>query len=258
MRVRRSVAEVRAWAATAVAVWLCGGGVATAEPPPTTPVPERPADAAVAVEADGFVFVEAEDRYHQRDDGPRRWYAFEPDAEGAAAAEGGQVPPGPDADPPHTDGASGGTYLELLPDTRQTHADPLEHGVSFTNAPMGVGTLSYAVRFTSPGRYYVWVRAYSTGSEDNGLHVGLNGAWPESGQRMQWCTGKHAWTWESKQRTDKNHCGEPRLIYLDVDEPGEHTVQFCMREDGFEFDAFVLTQTYAHPAVTNPPAGEGP
>jgi len=61
-----------------------------------------------------------------------------------------------------------------------------------------MAVLTYNVHFSTPGRYYVWARAYSTGSEDNGLHVGLNGDWPASGQRMQWCQGKNNWRWESK------------------------------------------------------------
>lgn len=59
---------------------------------------------------------------------------------------------------------------------------------------------------------------------------------------MQWCDGKNAWTWGCAQRTEENHCGEPMQIYLDVSEPGTHTVQFSMREDGFAFDQFVLTR----------------
>jgi hypothetical protein len=108
---------------------------------------------------------------------------------------------GPDGDPPHLAGASGGAYLEILPDTRRTHDDPLVPGENFTNEPGHVGVLHYKVHVTTAGRYYVWVRAYSTGTEDNGLHVGLNGRWPASGQRMQWCEGKDSWRWESRQRT---------------------------------------------------------
>jgi hypothetical protein len=81
-----------------------------------------------------------------------------------------------------------------------------------------------------------------TGSEDNGLHVGLDGQWPESGQRMQW-TGNHGqWQWDSRQRTERQHSGELGKIWLDVDEPGLHTIMFSMREDGFEFDRFLLTK----------------
>ena len=131
--------------------------------------------------------------------------------------------------------------LQALPDTRRTHDDKLIRGENFSDVPGEMAVLTYRVRFPAPGRYYVWIRAYSTGTEDNGIHVGLNGSWPESGKRMQWCEGKNAWTWASKQRTAANHCGEPGKIWLDVPSAGEHTVQFSMREDGFRFDQFRLT-----------------
>ena len=127
-----------------------------------------------------------------------------------------------------------------MPDTRADHDQPLKPGENFSDQP-GLCTLTYPVHFAAPGRYYVWVRAHSTGDEDNSLHVGLNGTWPSSGQRLQWCDGKSIWKWESKQRVPENHCGIPHAIYLDVAAAGDHTVQFSMREDGFEFDAFLLT-----------------
>ena len=137
--------------------------------------------------------------------------------------------------------SSSGEYLELLPDTRVTHADKLIKGENFSPEPGKMAILSYEVEFPVAGRYYVWVRARSTGTEDNGIHVGLDGAWPESGQRMQWCPGKGAWRWDNRQRTEAEHCGVVGQIWLDVDEPGTHQVQFSMREDGFEFDQFLVT-----------------
>ena len=104
-------------------------------------------------------------------------------------------------------GASGGAYLEVLPDTRRTHGDKLINGQNFINEPGKMAVLSYKVHFSNPGRYYVWARTHSTGTEDNGLHVGLDGTWPESGQRMQW-TAKRTWYWDSKQ---KNRGGLPGL-----------------------------------------------
>ena len=109
-----------------------------------------------------------------------------------------------------------------------------------------MGVLIYKVKFAAAGRYFVWVSAHSTGPEDNSIHVGLNGEWPESGKRMQWCEGKNAWTWASKQRTAVTHCGEPGKIWLDVPSAGEHRVQFSMREDGFRFDRFQLTTDPNH------------
>ena len=187
----------------------------------------------VFVEKDGVLVVEAEHFAAQSDDETRRWYL-------TTADEAPDVEPDPD--PNHADGAVGDGYLEVLPDTRVTHSDPLVRGVSFANTPGECCVLYYPVEFTEPGRYYVWVRMCCTGSEDNGLHVGLDGEWPESGQRMQW-TGKHGeWQWDSRQRTASVHTGVLGQIWLDIEEPGLHTIMFSMREDGFEFDRFMLTR----------------
>ncbi len=103
-----------------------------------------------------------------------------------------------------------------------------------------MAVLSYKVHFNTPGKYYVWCRVYPTGTEDNGLHVGIDGAWPESGQRLQF-GGKKRWMWDSRQRTEKVHTGVRGLLFLDVDKAGEHTISFSMREDGFEFDQWLMT-----------------
>jgi hypothetical protein len=66
-------------------------------------------------------------------------------------------------------------YIKCLPDTRMTHDDALINGENFSNKPGLLAVLNYKINFSTPGRYYVWARAYSTGSEDNGIHVGLNG-----------------------------------------------------------------------------------
>lgn len=178
------------------------------------------------------ITVEAEHFTRQSNDDVRRWHRISADERPVTT---------PDGDPSHHATASGGVYLELLPDTRRTHDDRLIRGENFSNEPGRLAVLDYEIDFPAAGRYYVWVRAYSTGSEDNGLHVGLNGAWPASGRRMQWCDGKHRWFWESKQRTTEVHCGVPHAIWLDVPTAGQHTVSFSMREDGFEFDTFLLT-----------------
>ncbi|AXT56154.1 DUF5060 domain-containing protein [Aquimarina sp. AD1] len=197
----------------------------------------------IPTEQNGILAVEAEKFESQTKVADRKWYVL--DGSGAST-------PTPDPDPDHSNGASGGGYLEILPDTRVTHSDPLVNGVSFSNTPGQVAIIDYKVKFTSAGRYFVWVRAHSTGSEDNGIHVGLNGNWPASGARMQWCAGKNQWTWESKQRTNANHCGEAQKIYLDIPSAGVHTISFSMREDGFEMDKFVLSKAY------NKPSGAGP
>lgn len=146
----------------------------------------------------------------------------------------------PDPDGSHAGGASGRAYLEVLPDRRVTHADPLGPGVSFWSTPGPGPRVGYSVNVPEAGRYFVYAKAFSTGSEDNGVHVGLNGSFPSSGARMQWCTGKNQWTWSSAQRTNSNHCGVERTIYLDIPSAGQHTIVFSAREDGFELDKFIL------------------
>ena len=195
-------------------------------------------------EKDGIVGVEAEYFYKQSKFEIRQWYR-------TSKNESPKV--GRDEDEQHSDGASNSAYLELLPDTRVTHSDSLVHGENFSNEPGKMAIAHYKVRINNPGRYYAWVRAFSTGGEDNGVHVGLNGNWPAHGQRMQWCEGKNEWTWASRQRTKEVHCGVAKEIYFDIAERGVHDIQFSMREDGFEFDKFILTKDSSYV-----PKDEGP
>lgn len=194
-------------------------------------------DGVIFQENNGVVAVEAEYFYKQSKSELRQWFITSKNTESKIVQ---------DKDASHYLGASNDTYIKILPDTRVTHADKLVQGENFSNNGGEIGVLHYKVRISTPGRYYVWVRAYSSGSEDNGLHVGFNGIWPEQGQRMQWCEGKNKWTWGSKQRTKEVHCGIPKQIYLDIEKPGIHDIQFSMREDGFEFDKFILTKDSAY------------
>ncbi len=190
-------------------------------------------DMKVFEEKDGLVAVEAEDFAAQMKTDVRKWYV---------TAKNNTPRISPDGDDNHAASAGGGAYIEILPDTRRTHSDKLIAGQNFCNEPGKLAVLLYPVLFNTTGKYYVWVRAYSTGSEDNGLHVGIDGTWPSTGQRLQWCAGKNSWRWESKQRTQKNHCGEDYKIFLEIAEPGLHTIEFSMREDGFEFDKWLMTK----------------
>jgi len=195
-------------------------------------------------EVDGYVAVEAEHFFKQELDDVRAWYLTTADKEAGLK---------PDGDPNHTGGAGGGAYLEILPDTRKNHGEKLIKGENFVNEPGKMAVLSYKVYFNTPGKYYVWCRVYPTGTEDNGLHVGIDGAWPESGQRLQF-GGKKRWMWDSRQRTEKVHTGVRGLLFLDVEKAGEHTISFSMREDGFEFDQWLMTTDKDFKA----PAGDGP
>jgi len=158
----------------------------------------------------------------------------------------------PDPDGSHHSNASGQAYLELLSDPRVTHGDPLINGVNFWSQGGTGPAIDYIVNVPEAGRYTVWVKAYSTGTEDNGIHVGLNASDTASGERVQWCDGKNQWTWSSAQRTNSNHCGIPRMIYLDIASAGANTIRFTAREDGFEMDQFMLIKENANGLLCQP------
>jgi hypothetical protein len=69
---------------------------------------------------------------------------------------------------------------------------------------------------------------------------------------MQWCEGKDEWTWASKQRTLDEHCGVEQRIYLDIPSSGVHKISFSMREDGFEFDKWIMSKIYQTPIRSGP------
>lgn len=190
-----------------------------------------PGNAAEVVQTDEYIYVafEAED-YATRDE---RWVVT--DASTPAIED--------DPDGNHSDTASGGVYLELLPDIRVTHEDPFGPPTAYWGTAGTGPQISYTVDFPEAGRYYVHGRAYSTGTEDNGVHVGLNSGWPLSGRKMQFCTaGLGAWAWRSSQRDagGQGSCGIEKTVYLDIPSEGVHTITVSGREDGFELDRIAL------------------
>jgi len=205
----------------------------------------RSQDTLIFREINGIVAVEAEHYFALEKTNVRSWYHNLSDSTPNVF---------PDLDNGHYSSASNDEYIEILPDTRVTDSDQLVSGINFSNTPGKLAIVKYLVQFSTTGRYYVWARAYSSGSEDNSIHVGIDGTWPSSGQRMQWCTGKNSWKWESMQRTEANSCGEPYLIYLDITTTGIHEIAFSMREDGFEFDKWLMTNDqYYIPSIYGPP-----
>ncbi len=193
----------------------------------TTPVV---GEDVVFAEQDGLVVIEAEHFFQQDKTDLRAWYLTTRDNTPEVT---------PDGDPSHIAGASGGAYLEVLPDTRRSHGDKLISGENFSNEPGKIGILSYRVHFDTPGVYHLWARAFTTTTEDNGLHFGIDGTWPATAQRWQ-TTTKGRWHWQSKQRTPEVHTGVPGILTLEVAEPGLHTIHVSMREDGIALDRILL------------------
>ncbi|MEO1270385.1 MAG: hypothetical protein AAFX99_20050 [Myxococcota bacterium] len=151
--------------------------------------------------------------------------------------------------------ASGGTYLEALPDRRRDDSEPGTGGqIGVVNDPDRAPTLIYNITITTPGRYYVWVHARGRGPAANGLHVGLDGTWPRndlidpSTMRLQFRNG---WRWTQTRRGGQQHTGvsgtdeiseRDANVWLQIDEPGPHTIELGMREDGLEIDKVVLAR----------------
>jgi hypothetical protein len=210
----------------ALLLWTLAGSLTLAAEP------ARPLVGADVVFAEhgGVLAIEAEHFASQTLTDRRAWYLTTP-AETPAVQ--------PDGDASSIGGASGGGYLEVLPDTRRSHGDKLIQGENFSDEPGKLAVLTYHVQVSTPGVYHLWARAYTTTTEDNGLHFGLDGQWPATGRRWQ-TTTKNRWHWESKQRTEKVHTGVPGILTLSIDQPGPHTLHVSMREDGIALDKILL------------------
>jgi hypothetical protein len=144
-----------------------------------------------------------------------------------------------DPDASHLAGASGGSYLEALPDTF-TEETEATAGVDFFRQPGAGCTLTYRVDFGREGRYFVWLRAYAGGGKDNTAFIGIDGAW--NPVPAQVC-GAAGWDWTSALRDEAagGTCSETERAWLDVEAAGPHNVQVSLREDGFELDQLFLT-----------------
>ena len=92
--------------------------------------------------------------------------------------------------------------------------------------------LEYTVNFRYAGTHYVWIRAQAPDSYDNSVHVGLDGQAQASGDRISGFGS--GWLWE-------NNTMDNIVATITVDQPGIHTLDIWMREDGFEFDRILLT-----------------
>lgn len=184
----------------------------------------------IFAEKSGIVAIEAEHFTKQERAQKRAWYLTTKDLTPEVQ---------PDGDPSHIAGASGGAYLEILPDTRRSHDDKLVREENFTEKAGSIAVLSYPVHFETPGTYWIWARVHSTTSEDNGLHFGINGRWPDSARRWQTII-RRKWHWKSAQRTKEVHVGVDGILTLEVPSAGVHTIQVSMREDGIALDRILL------------------
>jgi hypothetical protein len=191
-------------------------------------------DDVVFEEVDGQLVVEAECFFAQTNTEKRAWHI-------TSASHAPNV--GRDIDAPHFADASGGAYIEVLPDTGNDPVGPVA-GESISDKGGAMAAASYRVHFNNPGRYYIWVRALGTDGDDNTLHFGMNGEWPTNSVKMHH-GGGGKWGWACRHRQHKGK------LWLDVTNAGPQVIQLSMREDGCEVDRFILTTNENFVAPTN-------
>ncbi len=196
-------------------------------------------------EKDGLVVVEAEHFVKQTRDQIRRWYLSS--AKNTPAAK-------PDPDPVMVTDASNGAYIEVLPDTFVHQHERAIDGINIGLAPGSMAVVHYPVHFSQPGRYYIWTRMRSNDDEDNTLNFGLDDDWPASARCLQFPKLKKIWWWGGVIRDARGPSFPHHRAYIDVPSAGVHTVMYSMREDGMEFDKFMLTMD----GTMKAPNGPGP
>lgn len=139
-------------------------------------------------------------------------------------------------------GYSGSGYMTVLPDAN----------VNAGNTGFeGGARLDYRVNFTRAGTNYLWLRGGDPvgNSAGDSVHAGINQTPSEAGIRIDGAPTFNVatgWNWVG------NIQGDTRA-YIVVPSPGEHTVNFWMREDGFVLDKIILTTDAAFT-----PSGNGP
>lgn len=115
--------------------------------------------------------------------------------------------------------------------------------------------LQFAVQFTTPGTYHVWLRAQAADNGDDSAHAGLDGAESTTADRIKTAALGGDWAW-SKMTMD----GPAAAI--NVPSAGLHTINLWAREDGLRIDRVLLTTSASFtPTGARPPESpttEGP
>lgn len=103
----------------------------------------------------------------------------------------------------------------------------------------------YKVLFSTPGTYYVWLRAWAANSNNNSINVGLDGQPTTTADRITLGT-YNSWTWTGSTM-------DGPVATLVITSAGEHTINVWMREDGMWIDRLLLTTSSSYV-----PSGTGP
>ncbi|MFC1976540.1 RHS repeat domain-containing protein, partial [Chloroflexota bacterium] len=118
-------------------------------------------------------------------------------------------------------GYTGTGYLQSWPDIDTTLAP-----TDLSSSPV----VSYTIDFTTPGTYFVWVRAYAESAANDSLYLGLDG-------NLESVTGFDPGLWDWAGEETPNGAA----VELAVTSSGLHTLNLWMREDGLQVDRILLT-----------------
>lgn len=111
---------------------------------------------------------------------------------------------------------------------------------SVVNSPR----LDFKINFRRTGTFYLWLRGSGASSNDDAVHVGLNGTLLSTAATLSGFSSALAW-----RRMDTNGA----VARVSISNTGVHTLNLWMSEDGFLVDKLLLTQDTAFV-----PSGNGP
>src|SRR5262245_15024747 len=152
---------------------------------------------------EGFIVIEAEHFHNKVDKDPHKWVATKEPA-GFSGDGAMEAKPNEDANNDAED------YPDISP------------------------RLDYKVKFAKAGKYRVWVRGYGKTDSDNSCHIALDGQAVAATARIgDFPTEEWAWQNETKDNV---------AATIEIKEPGVHTINLLMREDGFVADKILLTR----------------
>jgi hypothetical protein len=110
--------------------------------------------------------------------------------------------------------------------------------------------LAFEVDFSTAGTYHVWLRAWAPDPKGKAMFVGLDALAASSGIAAggygSWSAGVSEWTWSTNGRFVGS-------VTVEVADPGIHTFQVWMGDDGIIVDKVVLTTDAEYV-----PEGDGP
>ncbi|MEN6333528.1 MAG: discoidin domain-containing protein, partial [Phycisphaerales bacterium] len=137
-----------------------------------------------------------------------------------------------------TDGFSGGQAMQSMPNT-SAGGKTVKTGYA-ANGPH----LDFQINFTKTGIHYVWILGFGIDGNGDSAHAGLDG------KEVATCDNMSGW--QVAYNWSRTTMDGPASSF-EITEPGVHTLNIYMREDGMVFDKIVLTTSDAYT-----PTGHGP